>query len=205
MNNKRPLPLRPRHKNRPHLPLRRQRPLQSLNMRLLPRKTHTRPRIHTELDHLIPIIQQKIPKRRRALPLLRRPHGQIKRHHQPAHFELLCIHGLYARGEFSKTACRNVRTTPSIQPTTSNSPSRYSNFTNGKPVTHFRNSFVTSKPFPSRTHCATRQSTHGRNGSIKSYANGVLRSRATCAIPNVGSSPTPKIFCNTVDNKTAYP
>lgn len=64
-------------------------------MRLLSRECDTWPSINRELYHIVPIIKQELSKLRRPLSLGLSQHRQIEADHQPSHFELLRIHGLY--------------------------------------------------------------------------------------------------------------
>ena len=67
-------------------------------MRLLPGKCDTWSRINRKLYHVVSVVKQELPELRRPLSLGLRQHRQIEAYHQPSHFELLRIHGLYLLG-----------------------------------------------------------------------------------------------------------
>ena len=90
-----PFPLCTRYKNCSHRSFWRHVQLQPSQMCLLSRKCDTRSGIDGELYHIVPVIKQKLPELRRPFSLSLSQHRQIEADHQPSHFKLLRIHGLY--------------------------------------------------------------------------------------------------------------
>ena len=64
-------------------------------MCLLSSKCDTRSGIDGELYHIVSVIKQKLPELRRPFSFCLGQYRQIEADHQPSHFELLRIHGLY--------------------------------------------------------------------------------------------------------------
>ena len=90
-----PFPLCTSDKYCPHRTFRRHVQFQSSQMRLLPRKCDTRPRIDGELYHVVSVIKQELPKLSCPLSLRLSLYWQVEADYQPSHFEFLRIHGLY--------------------------------------------------------------------------------------------------------------
>lgn len=96
LNGIRPFPLCTRNVQCPNRAFRRNHKLQPAEMCLLPCEGHARPCINAPLDHLITVIQELLPELRGCFSLFLRNNGQVKANHQPAHTELLQIHGRYS-------------------------------------------------------------------------------------------------------------